>query len=253
MLSKSGRKFLATYPLLGPRGSPKPLAYQERSVYYWWWQYLRRNKRYLKCCAGSGEGSLATLYADFGDVRSGDFRDWWETGNRGAYLFAELPEPDVVAEIKQPSEWVQDWNARSTMVVMVPLSWSKRAIKKAFARLLTKRLTRARGRAPLRGKASSSARYPLAQNFMIYSLKRDLAVYDARQAAMAQAKRTGQRRKTWYEIGCELRFVQSAMPSPDESKVGRDANKVNVMTVATSRAYKRASRRVALVAKGCFP
>ena len=69
--------FPATYPLIGTKHKPAALHLQQRSPYYWWWAYLRRNQDYLDCCANDGQGALAQLYADFGDVRSDDCRSWW--------------------------------------------------------------------------------------------------------------------------------------------------------------------------------
>lgn len=254
MIRKSARKFFAAHPLLGLRASPRPLREQQRSVYYWWWQYLRRNEQYLRCCERSGTGVAAKLYADFGDVRSDDFRTWWQSNERGGCLFAEAPAATGVTELASAAQWNTAWTAAATMVVAIPLTWAKRDIHKTFAKLLKKRHSRRRGRLPLRGAQTSTARYPLAQNFTAHSLQRDLAVYDARQTAVMEAQRTGQRRKTWYTIGCELKLVPSAMPSAAElAKRAADADKVNTMTVAASRAYKRAAMRVESVGRGVFP
>lgn len=252
VISRGRRKFLAKHPLLGARSAPMPLREQQRSVYYWWWQYLRRNSPYLKCCERGGKGAMSKLYADFGDVRPADFRAWWL--HRGTRLFGEAPSADSVRELHNKAEWAEDWVADTTMVVAIPLRWSKRDIKRALGKLLAQRHGRGRGRAPLRGGAASTALYPLAQNFVVHSLKRDLAVYDARLAAETEAKRTGERCKTWYRIGCELGLVPTAMPTAAERARGiADADKVNTMTVAASRAYKRAKQRVASVGRGVFP
>lgn len=54
----------------------------KNSPYYWWWHYLRNNPEYLETCGSGGQGELAELYLDFGDVRDPDFRRWW--GRTGA-------------------------------------------------------------------------------------------------------------------------------------------------------------------------
>jgi len=195
---------------------------------------------------------MAKLYADFGDVRSDDFHTWWSA--RGSFLFAESPAASGVEELESVADWPSDWNAQSTMVVAIPLAWSKRDIRKAFGRLLKRRHERRAGRLHLRGQQNSSARYPLAQNFAVWSLRRDLKVYDARLVAEAEAKRTGRRCKTWYAIGCDLHLVPTAMPTAAEGARGiANADKVNTMTVAASRAYKRAKQRVESVGRGVFP
>ena len=195
---------------------------------------------------------MAKVYGDFGDVRDEDFRKWWQA--RGNYLFAEAATGTGVLELASAADWDGTWSANTTLVVAVELNWSKRDIGKAFLKLLRKRHKRGRGRLPLRGRESSTARYPLAKNFSVHSLKQDLAVYDARQAAIAESQRTGRRCTTWYAIGCELRLVPAALPSAAERAMGiADADKVNTMTVAASRAYKRAERRVWSVGRGVFP
>ena len=49
---------------------------------------------------------LASLYADFGDVRGEDFKTWWmfkvNGENRGAYLFAE---PSAYSGDRDRSFW----------------------------------------------------------------------------------------------------------------------------------------------------
>ena len=65
--------FLAPYPTFGTAKNRKSEAFQKKSPYYWWWAYLKRNQDYLECCANGGEGRLAHLYKDFGDVRDKEF------------------------------------------------------------------------------------------------------------------------------------------------------------------------------------
>lgn len=63
------------------------------SMYYYWWAFLRENSDYIACCANGGEGPMANLYRDFGDVRHDDFMDWWIGGGR--LLFCE-PLEDAI-------------------------------------------------------------------------------------------------------------------------------------------------------------
>lgn len=253
--AKGRRSFRGKTPRFGTKKNPLPISHQQKSVYYWWWAYLRHNKRYLTCCENGGTGRLAALYRDFGDVRGDSFKDWWATGNRGAYLFAEPPAPILLEELTAKEQWDETWPQEVAMVVVVPMTWSKRSIKAAFGRLLKRRHARGRGRVSLAdGSHGSTARYPLVRHYSTHSLMMDLAVYEAVEAAKDEALITGRRRKTLYEIGVAMRFVPSAMPSKDELKNNfKDRNKANVMTVAVSRSYKRAIKMVENVAKGEFP
>ncbi len=195
------------------------------------------------------------LYNDFGDVREDDFKAWWSSGNRGAYLFAESPAPIKLEELNEKAQWDEAWSKETAMVVVVPMTWTKRSIKAAFGRLLKRRHARGRGRLSYEDQNNpSTARYPLARHFSTHSLMQDLAVYDAVETAKAESRVTGQRKKTLYEIGVAMRLVLTAMPNKDELKNNfKDRSKANVMTVAVSRSYTRAVKMIENVCKGQFP
>lgn len=55
-------------------------------MFYYWWEYLQRHDGYRETCEAGGIGQYAKLYADFGDVHSGDFWSWWAKHD---HLFAE--------------------------------------------------------------------------------------------------------------------------------------------------------------------
>jgi hypothetical protein len=74
--SNQTRHFPYQHPTFGTDKRPKPESAWQKSIYYWWWAYLKRNMEYLECCENNGEGKLANLYADFGDVRGDDFKEW---------------------------------------------------------------------------------------------------------------------------------------------------------------------------------
>ena len=63
------------------------------SVYYYWWAFLKLNEDYIQTCEASGSGPCAELYADFGDVRSDNFQQWWI--DIGRDLFAEPADDDI--------------------------------------------------------------------------------------------------------------------------------------------------------------
>jgi len=80
----------------------------EKSPYFWWWRFLGLNERYIETCKSPGDGPLAELYKDFGDVRiQGDspyrsFKVWWgEEGANHGKLFQErslFPKAKVLTE-----------------------------------------------------------------------------------------------------------------------------------------------------------
>lgn len=240
--------FLAIHPLLGTKNKPSPLHLQQRSVYYWWWAYLRRNKEYLLCCEQNGEGRLASLYADFGDVRGEDFRAWWGGSiQRGSYLFAEQSLDLTVKKIDGVTQWDSRW-ADKVLVVAVNMAIGRRALQSMFAKLLQSEHEGKRGRKAM-GKVESTARYPLHRNFSVYNLKRMLMVYDA---AIANDARPKAERKALWEIGEQLKLVPSAMPMKTDNAYDT-RNNHNTMTMTVSRYVKTAKSIIASTANGKFP
>ncbi|MBD1210578.1 MAG: hypothetical protein H9535_19275 [Ignavibacteria bacterium] len=82
-------------------------------VYEQWFKVLRLSDKYRETCDKKGKGELAPLYADFGDIYSVDFSEWFysdaqarKLSPRAVYLFAEptslrprqLRAGEVVAE-----------------------------------------------------------------------------------------------------------------------------------------------------------
>lgn len=242
------RDFLAQHPLFGRAAKPLPLRYQERSVYYWWWQHLRRNEDYLACCERGGSGSLSTLYADFGDVRESDFRKWWTTDDHGAHLFAEKPREIRQRRLMSKDEWDDSWSLEDAAVFVFPLDVGRRKLQSLFAKQLAKIHPGKRGRVSMRSVVST-ARYPLSRNFNVNSLKTGLAVYDAWAANERLPKAA---RKSFWEMGQELKLIPSALPASGDTKYEL-TNKRNVMTVAFSRHLKMTRNIIANTSHGRFP
>ena len=136
--------FAAPHPVFGRKDKRLSLTYQQRSPYYWWWAYLRRSAAYMACCQRGGVGDLGGLYADFGDVRSDDFQQWWCQGERGAGLFGEKALEVTLGELASVHEWNTAWTREQVMVVAVPLNVGKRKLKSSFAKLLDARHSAAR-------------------------------------------------------------------------------------------------------------
>jgi hypothetical protein len=242
-------KFAAQHPTFGTKNNRKALSYQQRSPYYWWWAYLRRNEAYLEYCANGGNGELADLFKDFGDVRSEDFHKWWAEDNRGARLFAE-EQQRTLFELSNASEWQANWDSHNMLVVAVPLQngVSKRDIQKSFATLLKRKHTAKRGRSK-RKWTSSTASYAINRNYTIESLHTALTVYDA---YIANLKLPKKQQKTLWEIGVDLRLVGTAMPN-DKDDTADNLVKRNRMAASVSRYVKQATAIVEAVGLGKFP
>jgi hypothetical protein len=237
-----------TYPTFGTVKRPKAEYAWKGSVYYWWWEYLRRNDDYKKCCAQNGRGELAELYKDFGDVHAVDFKTWWTEGNRGARLFAEPEAKLLLTELTyEQTQQVEKWNKKEMMVVLVPLNQSKRHLAKRFNTLLKNRHTGERGKRLLE---RSEAKYPLSTKFKVDSLKTSLAAYDLR---------ISEPELTLWEIAIKAGLAATAQKELNNYK-GLKGQKdapnfdlTNTLSVAASRAIKRAKAMIESTATGGFP
>ena len=206
---------------------------------------MRRHDGYKACCAAGGTGEQAELYAEFGDVLSVTFKEWWD--QRGYRLFAEQRKPVKLKELDDVSEWDAGWTKDNVMVVAVPLDIPKRNLQGFFARLLKQRHSGKRGRKALSDSDASNARYPLHRNVSIHTLRIQLAVYDAVVAARASEKKI-----TLAQIGERLKLVpKTNRRTPNEEM--DSAKRRSVLAATVSRHFKDARRIVANTALGQFP
>jgi hypothetical protein len=246
------RHFFAPTPRFGRVNNRLPLGYQQRSPYYWYWQYLRRNDDYIACCTKGGKGKLSALYADFGDIREDNFHKWWTENQRGATLFAEQPLTVKFGELKQADEWQPHWDSETVMVVAVPLSMSKRALKGAFAQLLDSRhMGNKSGRPSLaKLKTVSTARYKLEHNYTISGLMTTLSVYDL--WVENQAKSKADKLALW-EIGKALNINKKAITRAESKLAYERLDGRNVLGATVSRYVKQAKAMISSAAQGQFP
>lgn len=240
--------FFSIHPLIGTKTKPAADHLQQRSPYYWWWAYLKRNQDYLSCCEQGGRGSLAGLYADFGDVRDENFRTWWGApSNKGVHLFAEEPlnlSVEKIDPLGVPVTLIRE----GVLFVAVNMELGKRRLQQKFAELLAKTHEGKRGRRSLKA-SSSSARYPLHRNFTAHNLKVMLNVFDAVEQNKSIPKAD---RLTLWQIGESLKLVPTAMPHKWDNPY--DTRKKHAtMTMTVSRYYKEASAIIANTSKGQFP
>ena len=246
------RHFRAPTPRFGRVNSRLPIGYQQRSPYYWWWQYLRRNADYIACCEKGGKGKLAALYADFGDVREDNFHKWWTENQRGAELFAEQPLTVKFGELDTAADWQPHWDKETVLVVAVPLSMSKRALKGAFAKLLDSRHTGNKSGRPSMAKLKevSTARYKLEHNYTVSGLLTALAVYDLWVENQTKPKAE---RLTLWEIGKALNINKSAIKDAESQSSADRLVGRNVLGATVSRYVKQARAMIENTAAGKFP
>jgi hypothetical protein len=168
-------KFAYKHPTFGRSKSEKSQERYKNSVYYLWWEFLRRSDAYKKCCTSGGEGKLKNIYQDFGDVFATDFKTWWQTNERGAFLFAEQLPPKF-----QPIKVIPNEVTMSQVIVLqVPMALPKRLLMTEFQKLLNAHHSGKRGR---RNNVNSTARYPVSGHIDTVALQKCLRVYDMKIA-----------------------------------------------------------------------
>ncbi|MFN9748845.1 MAG: hypothetical protein ACK53K_05865 [Burkholderiales bacterium] len=241
--------FLAPYPTFGTAKNRRSEAFQKRSPYYWWWAYLKRNQDYLDCCANGGQGRLAHLYADFGDVRDKEFRLWWQEDRRGARLFGEQQLEVKFHEVESATNWHAEWTKDKVMVVAFPLAVGKRKLMGEIRKLLDKRHSGKQGR-PALSKVESTAKYKLSRNYTTANLETALNVYDL--WVLNNAKPKAEQIKQW-EIGVELKLHKLAIKDAysglkQDRAVGR-----NLLGAMVKRYLTQAQKTIKSLEKGVFP
>ena len=226
------KRFVSRPPRFG--GS---MAGIKNSPYYWWWEFLRRNDRYIKCCKSGGKGTYSSLYRDFGDVRSNNFERWWR--ERGESLFSETSAPvtmGVVTDVKQ----LQEMDLRNCITIVLPLTVSKRDLKKRFGKILMRVHQGHRGGNRF---GQSTALYQLAAKPVVKTLETTLKVYDLARD-----------HPDWplWKIGRAARVSpEHAVYSNQPMSHQRDAR--NALAQKTSRYLKDARAYVNNTVKGNFP
>jgi hypothetical protein len=239
------RHFTFKHPLF-KRGSSASGVWWENSVYYLWWEFLRRHDGYKRTCDNGGVGEYAKLYADFDDVHSVTFREWWMKDDRGARLFGEPVLPNSVTAIS-PSDvesLSEAWKSGALLVIAIPLLLRKRFISQKIAKLLKQHHHRRRGQRTFR---QSRARYPINAQFNVHSLRKALKAYDLHIEKPDL---------TLWQIAQELRLGTVLTKEELASDVKRDGSitrKKSILSVAASKKLKLARKIIDGVGHGVFP
>jgi hypothetical protein len=236
------RHFVHKHPLFKRQRTADGIHWKD-SVYYYWWEFLRLNPAYKKTCEQQGKGKYASLYVDFGDVHAEGFKTWWSAGDRGAKLFAEAQIPTTVT-LMSPSQAASigsDIDPAPLILIAIPLSLPKAAIKKRINAILRTKHTRKRGQ---RLNSDSTAKYRITRQFSIRALKSMLQAYELRQKEPKLAL---------WEIGQRLELGAKITEKEFSSRSWEYKDKKRVLASAASRKLKQAERIIAGVVEGHFP
>ena len=200
----------------------------------------------MVCCEMGGKGKFARLYKDFGDVREDDFKKWWNEDERGGNLFAENRGAMKLALLEDKNQWDDSWTQDEVLVIVVPLTSSKRYLQSRFARILKEKHTAKRGRTK-KLLEKSNANYPLERNYTIENLRKTLQVYD-----LYMENKDKKPKVPMWKLGEQLRLVPSAMTA-DSMTVNERQVFRNVMGASVKRYIANAEKLISNTGLGRFP
>ena len=230
-------KFAYKHPTFGRSKIEKTQERYKNSVYYLWWEFLRRSTAYKKCCASGGKGKMKNIYQDFDDVFTTDFKRWWQTNERGAYLFAEQLPPKMIVIDEMPDASISG----QVLVLQVPLKLPKRLLMAEFQKFLNVNHSGKRG---IRNNVSSSARYPVTGHIDTDALQKCLRVYDMKVA--------NPKMRLW-QVTQACKAIKRDAFIVDGDTQGIITNKKLILANTASRLIKKAETIIKNVENGRFP
>jgi hypothetical protein len=205
---------------------------------YWWYKTLQASDEYVYCCEHNGQGRLASLYKDFGDVRK-DFTPWWLTVGRK--IFAEKKPLKKVKVID--ADTFEDLILRKDrLIVEIPLTMRKQTIM----RQIGKHLKNAQdAREPVDVWKSSSAKRQV--------IKSKVRMTTVEMLLKVLAIRVKYPSLNNYEIGLKA-GIDLDIYARDTSGVDIDLSiEKRRMTIAVSRYLGQARNLIANAEMGIFP
>jgi hypothetical protein len=245
---KSGAHHFSTrsHPTFGKSRKPfdemNPPNTVTDSPYYWWFMFLRLNKDYEVTCKANGKGKCADLYKDFGDVYKTNFKDWW---NERVHLFAE-PRTGYRMQIAKKEDELAPFNNEEVINLVVPLTWSRRVLKKRFSELVLNKLEKGK-----RGVSvvESEAKYKLGGKWNIEAFKHAYNVYIERQKSLSEVKKI-----PLADIAIRAKLPYAMREKAMEGI--RNSMTVDIrytLTVLANRHYKRAEKFIKFAITSSFP
>ena len=234
------RKFAHLHPTFGRTKQEKAAHPYMSTVYYLWWEFLRRHEGYKECCKAGGRWEFRDLFNDFGDIHSVDFKTWWQSGGRGANLFAEQVADHSFRVLESAEEFV---SSDQVLTIQLPLYFPKRFLFQEFKKILDKKHLGKRG---IRTNKNSTARYPVIGHVDAEALYKCLRVYDVWKANPNY---------TLWQIGQEAKVTRASEritklgPRGDPEIVAKKA----ILAITAVRLLKKAKKIIAGVGEGKFP
>lgn len=191
----------------------------------------------MAACETDGNEYFADLYADFGDVRSDDFKSWWLENDRGIKLFAEPSRESI--RILEAGEVAL--NSNEFLTLSAPLYLSKKIIEKQIREILVEYHKGKRGH---QNAKKSKAKYKISGQPNVSALRQGLIVYDYWKAHPEL---------TLWEIGNELPSFQMEHKIKRGDTQAEKTAKKNNLAATVGRYNRRVKASIERAGSGVFP
>jgi hypothetical protein len=232
---------ISSYPLFGRSryDDAHPPKSVTASPYYWWFKFLQINSDYASTTAAGGNGPLAELYADFGDLRETSFKQWWD---ERSHLFAEPQRPGFKMRIANAAADLAPFNDSEVVNLVVPLTSTAKNLRRNFKRLILSQIK------PVRGVdiSISKAKYRINGKWNADAMAVAYKIYALKEAAKDAGK------VAWADIGIRA-GLPIAKGLSEKKLAAATSDQRRIVTAAVMRHYKRAQSFVKASATCSFP
>lgn len=219
-----------SHPVFGRKRKPFDEQNPPKSVidspYYWWFMFLKLHPGYKTTCDKNGKGEFAELYADFGNVHTTNFKDWWK---EKVSLFAEPSQGYKMAIAKNITE-IAPFDSDEVLNLVVPLNRSQRSLKKAFTALVLSKLEKGS-----RGVSveDSQAKYRLSGKWHVEAMATAYKIYTLKQESIASGNKV-----YWADIAIEAKLPMHYALKGATKQAKSDVRRT--LTILATRHYDRA-------------
>jgi hypothetical protein len=221
------------------------------SPYFLWWSCLRRSKDYWWVCRRNGiadDMRLRHMYNDFGMIYEMTFEQWWE--QRGINLFSEQIALPAVRMLN-PHKLQLSKGMNTHLLLEIPLHMTERTII-AQVRAHLRQHPQQEVQRVTTARRKLSKLIGIRQDVIESALEVWRVHHQSRDGRQVDKIGQAKGNKSLYQIGKELKLVDSCMPAATDNKE-RAAKRVNGMKVAVSRMLARANNLIENAAAGTFP
>lgn len=227
----------------GAYSDEKAPATVRSSPYFWWFRFLQQNEDYDAALRGRRTKVDSSVVTAFGEVRSVDFKTWW---NKHSHLFAE-PQTNYTMMVAKGSSDLAPFASNEAVNLVVPTQWSAISLKRAFGRLVNNWVIQGTVKPAKRGFTLGDAEFKIARKWHSAAMEVAYRIYVAKK----QASEAGEK-LTWADAAIRVRIPMAiGLREGDLSHKTRDQRMT--LSILAQRHHARAIKLIAASATKRFP